>query len=321
MYVVENGSLPIQVLCQAFDLARSSYYAGVKALKVRDDKGWYDKKIWVGIGEIWKMFPGVGCRKLAGYLSVGKDRIRNVIRRYCGVKKKGNPKEKKSLNRRRNILRCITEALMSHPEKVLRGNWIIRDGKNKYRKVIEPRRPYQLWTGDWKELKMPILNITVYIFIIIDAYTRQIKGYHISLIKDTHSALKAAEMAVRSSLNDPLFKPDKLIMHTDQGSAYISKDYHTYWRSYRVKLSYAAPGKPTQNPYSEGIISILSRFCLSHYEFSSVAELDEIVSTFVKDYNERWLHEKLGDISPNQRLEKYRNTSLISPNYCPTFGT
>jgi transposase InsO family protein len=310
---MENGSLPVRILCETFDLARSSYYAGVKALEGREDKGCYDKALWRRIGEIWKMFPGTGCKKLAQYLFVGKDRIRGVIRKYCGSAQKKKPK-KKPENRRRNILRCITEALISNPEKVKRGNWVIRDGKNKYRKVIEPMRPYQLWTGDWKELKIHIINITVYIFIIIDAYTRQIKGYHISLIKDARSSLKASEMAITNSCKDPLFKPNKLIMHTDQGSAYISKEYDTYWKSYGVKLSYAAPGKPTQNPYSEGIISILSRFCLSHYEFSSVVELDDVVLKFVKDYNENWWHEKLANISPNQRLEHYRQTSLISSN-------
>jgi transposase InsO family protein len=311
---MENGSLPVRILCETFDLARSSYYAGLRALKRAQDKGFHDRALWVRIGEIWEMFPGLGCKKLARYMGVGKDRIGAVIARYYNPVKKRRPKKKRAANKRRNILRNITEAFINSPQKALRGNWVIRDGKNKYRKVIEPTRPYQLWTGDWKELKIPILDITAYIFIIIDAYTRQIKGYHISLIKDTCSALKAAKMAITNSCKDRLFQPDKLIMHTDQGSAYISKEYDTYWRSYKVKLSYAAPGKPTQNPYSEGIISILSRFCLSHYEFSSVVELDDVVSNFVKDYNHNWWHEHLGDISPNQRLENYRQTSLISSN-------
>jgi transposase InsO family protein len=192
----------------------------------------------------------------------------------------------------------ITKALQKGNSK---KNWILRDGKNKYRKVIDPTRPNQLWTGDWKEIKIQKINSVVYIFIIIDAYTRQITGYSVSLIKNTDGALKAAKMAVNSLKGDLLFQPDKLIMHTDQGSAYISEEYCRYWKNMRVKLSYADPGKPTQNPYSEGFISLLSRFCLRHHALDSLAELYDLVSKFIKDYNESWLHEKLDDLSPNQR--------------------
>jgi len=306
----ENRTLPKRLLCQAMNLARSSYYAGVSILARQEGRYKSDKKIWEQFGIWWQTFPGIGYRKLADYVGISFHRTRLVLRRFQGDKKRVRSVRKP---KRINILQLITKALIKYPKKVARGNWILKDGKNGYRKLIEPTRPYQLWTGDWKELRIPVMDIVVYIFIIIDVYTRQIKGFSISLIKDTSSALQAAEDAVINSQKDVLFKPDKLIMHTDQGSAYIAKEYIQFFTTYRVKLSWSNPGKPTQNPYSEGFISLLSRFCLSHHEVYSVAELDTVIRQFMEDYNKSWHHQKLGTISPNERLEAYRFSSSRSP--------
>lgn len=193
----------------------------------------------------------------------------------------------------------------------------MRDGKNGYRKLLEPVRPYQLWAGDWKELKIPTTKITVYVFLIIDVYTRQVKGHYLSLIKDTASAIHACERAMSISKDDPLCDTKELIMHTDQGSAYISDEYIHYWKNQGTILSWSNPGKPTQNPYSEAMISLLSRFCLSHYEVYSLAEVDEIIGDFLTNYNAHWYHQNHEDISPNERLEVYRKSSSKTAGSCP----
>lgn len=311
-FLRQNSTLPKRLLCQAMNLARSSYYAGIKIVANRAGRYESDKKLWEQFGVWWKIFPGIGYRKLADYVGISFHRTRLVLKRFRGLNKRQKQKVAKK-PKRINVLQLIVKALSDDPQKVSRGNWILKDGKNGYRKLIEPTRPNQLWTGDWKELRIPVLNIVVYIFIIIDVYTRQIKGFSISLIKDTASSLKAAEMAVTNSHQDVLFQPHQLIMHTDQGSAYISDEYLRFFKKHRVKLSWSNPGKPTQNPYSEGFISLLSRFCLSHHEVYSVVELDRIVRRFMEDYNKSWHHQKLGVVSPNGRLEAYRFSSSRSP--------
>lgn len=309
-FLKQNSTLPKRLLCQAMNLARSSYYAGIHILKVRQTRYESDEKIWQRFGVWWQTFPGIGYQKLAGYVGISFYRTRRILRLFRRQRRRAVSVRKP---KRINVLQLIVKALTDDPQKVSRGNWILKDGKNGYRKLIEPTRPNQLWTGDWKELRIPVLNIIVYIFIIIDVYTREIKGFSISLIKDTASALQAARMAVTNSQNDVLFQPHQLIMHTDQGSAYISDEYIRFFKKHRVKLSWSNPGKPTQNPYSEGFISLLSRFCLSHHEVYSVAELDTIVRRFMEDYNKSWHHQKLGAVSPNGRLEAYRFSSSRSP--------
>lgn len=316
-YKQENSTLPTHSLCAAFGLARSSFYAGVKSLKKNFE---LDKIVWNKMVEIWKKFPGLGYRKLATKLDCNGKKVLRILRRFRNpVSSRLNPKPVVP-RRIPNVIKLITQDLKLSKEKCDRGNWILREGKNKYRHIIDPTRPYQLWAGDWKELKIPLLGVTLYIFTIIDCFTRQLMAWELSIIKDSNSAIKVAESALSRAAKDPLFNPRTLIMHTDQGGAYIADAYISYWRSRGVILSTADKGKPTQNPYAEAFFSILSRFCLRYKEIITVTDAKESIMEFFSLYNEEWPHGAIGNMTPNQKLAEYR-CGLESGNYCPVLGS
>tara|TARA_B100001123_G_C15198967_1_gene982526 strand:+ start:704 stop:1402 length:699 start_codon:yes stop_codon:yes gene_type:complete len=228
--------------------------------------------------------------------------------------------KKTSKRRLPNVIKLITHDLKQNADKCKRGNWVLREGKNKYRFIIDPTRPYQLWAGDWKELKIPLLGVTLYIFTIIDCYTRQLMGWELSLIKDPASAIKAADMAITKAKKDPFFVFRKLIMHTDQGGAYISDQYIQYWRQLGVILSTADKGKPTQNPYAEAFFSILSRFCLKYKEILTVTDAKTAISEFFSIYNSDWAHGAINNLTPDQKLEAF-HLGLNLKNSGPIFDS
>ncbi len=297
-----NPSLSIRRLCKTFGHVRSSFYAGIKA-KRRNDR--LDKVVWDQILKIWDEFPGIGYRKLSPKLNCSGKKILRIIRKFRkGPSRMILPKEKPK-RRILNVIKLITNDLKKYGDKCKRGNWILREGKNKYRHIIDPTRPYQLWAGDWKELKIPLLGVTLYIFTIIDCYTRQLMGWELSLIKDPASAIKAADMAVSKAKKDPIYILRKLIMHTDQGGAYISDEYIEYWRSHGVILSTSDRGKPTQNPYAEAFFSILSRFWLKYKEILTVTDAKNVVSEFFSIYNSQWSHSGIDHMTPDQKLKQF----------------
>jgi putative transposase len=169
-----------------------------------------------------------------------------------------------------------------------------------------------LWATDWKELKINFLGITIYIFIVIDCYTRQIKGYSFSLIKDGRSALKAIQMAVNKSLSDSLFNPRELILHSDQGKAYFTNEYIAYLKYYKIKISMADKGKPTQNPYIEAFNSIMVRFWINQHEFLTAIEVEESLIKFFNLYNCEWKHSEINYQTPDERLYQYKQNLTIS---------
>jgi transposase InsO family protein len=308
----ENPTLPVSWLCQAFNLRRSSYYAAVNA-KVKNDL--LDSQIWQQILTAWGRIPGLGYRKLASRLKINGKKILRILRTYrdrLGHKTKGQRKQKANRPRRiLNVIRLITEALLQSSEKVSRGNWILRHGKNKYRHIIEPTRPYQLWAGDWKELKIPVIQVTLYIFVIIDCYTREVMGWELSVIKDSKAAIRAGEMALAKAKEQPEFRPRKLIMHSDQGSAYTSDETIYFWRNQGVILSTADRGKPTQNPYIESFFSLLVRFWLDHCELPTVIDARESITHFFDLYNAEWQHGAWNYSSPKEvRIQYFEGTLL-----------
>lgn len=299
--------MTIKIVCSALELARSSFYAARRAKTINDS---LDNEVWEKITNLWVTLPGIGYRKISEYLNIEGKRILRILRKYRGGKT-DKPKHK-SLCLFPNIIKLITKDLSKHPEKQKRGNWIFRDGKNKYRKVIEPTRPYQLWATDWKEFHISFLGLTIYIFIIIDCYTRQIKGYSFSLIKDGQAALKAAQMAINKSLSDPLFKPEDLIWHSDQGKAYFTNEYIAYLKHYKIKISMADKGKPTQNPYIEAFNSIMVRFHLNQHEFLTAIEVEESLTKFFNLYNRKWKHSGIDYQTPDERLQSYKLNLTVS---------
>ena len=310
-----NSSLTRSLVCSTFRLARSSYYAMLKS-EVR--RGRLDRQIWKAVCKVWEKFPGIGYRKLSKYLGRNKKQIQRILQKFRG--KRERPRLCKA-TKRLNILKEVVSVLSESPEKLARGNWILKEGKNGYRKLVEPVRPYQLWTEDWKEIKVPVLNIVIYVFVIVDVYTRQLMGYHISLLKDSGSALVASRSAVEKARCDDLFNPRRLILHRDNGSAYISEENESFWRGQEVKLSYADPGKPTQNPYSEAFISLYVRFWLNHFEIESASQLRELLTDFFGRYNGEWKHSGIGYLTPDEKLQEYHDHISKPANICPKQGS
>ena len=290
------------------DLARSSFYAAKKAKRENDR---LDNEIWKEICTLWKKFPGIGYRKICRYLPIGKKRIQKILRKFRG-KGKVKTKKKRSVRKYPNLLIHITNELIKYPEKLKRGNWVLKDGINGYRKLIEPVRPYQLWAADWKEYKIPVIGLTIYIFAIIDCYTRQLMGFNFSLTKDSNSALVAAEMAFRKASKDSFFNSRNLIIHSDGGGAYRSDEYTNYWKGLGVSISMADPGKPTQNPYIEAFFSILTRFWLNQYEITSAVKIEKSLTRFFNLYNREWKHSSIDYKTPDEYLLIYKMENHIS---------
>lgn len=303
----KDSSLKAEYLYEAVRLPRSSYYEGLKA----EEKNFLkDKELWNRILNHWERFPGHGPKKIWKYFDgVNHKRIDRVIRKFLGHRL--NPRTKKkevkiSGGKCFNVLKRIQKAVEMDSKKLQRGNWELTEGRNKYQKVLKATRPYQLWTGDWKEFKIPIVNLQVYIFIIIDTYTKILVGWHIGISKTEEESIKASEKAIEKYGKDPLFDGRKLIHHVDRGSAYTSDKYQRYWREHGVKLSYSEPGKPTQNGYSEGYMSLLQRFFFKYFTFESYGELREEFGKFIDLYNSEWKHSKISYMTPFEKLEEYR---------------
>lgn len=86
----------------------------------------------------------------------------------------------------------------------------------------------------------------VYLAVILDVFTRCVRGWHLSRSLDRELTLTA----LRRALTDRV--PE--IHHSDQGWQYACSDYVNLLTEYGVQISIAAVGKPEENGYAERLM-------------------------------------------------------------------
>ena len=87
-------------------------------------------------------------------------------------------------------------------------------------------------------------------------------------------------------------------LRVDNGPEFTSKvlDQWAYWNG--VELDFIRPGKPTDNAIMEALNSRLRQERLNEHWFLSVADAQECVEEWRRDYNEERPHSSLGNMTP-----------------------
>ncbi len=79
-----------------------------------------------------------------------------------------------------------------------------------------------------------------------------------------------------------------------------------------VHLDFIEPGKPTQNSYIERFNRTYRDEILELYLFSSLSEVRDLTSEWMRKYNQQRPHDSLGDLAPVEYLvaaKKAENSS------------
>lgn len=154
--------------------------------------------------------------------------------------------------------------------------------------------PNQVWVGDITEIKTS--KGKLYLAVYIDLYSRKVVGWAI----DTHMRSELVETALKRALWSR--KPPKgLMVHTDQGSQFISNDYRILLRSWHIKQSMSRRGNCWDNAVIESFFKTLKTEVI--YQLKKRIEPGEmrwITSEFMGYYNHDRPHSTNDYLSPNQ---------------------
>lgn len=155
-----------------------------------------------------------------------------------------------------------------------------KHGKNQYSKQktslpnlmreVVLTEPNQAWSGDFTHIMYQ--GKTYYLATVIDAYTREIVGWHMEGSHTVDLVLEALKMAVRKREKTPK------IFHSDHGSEYISEAHVAELAKHSVLASYSEKGKPWQNGIQEstydkfkGELGDVNRFGFYELFFEAIA--------------------------------------------------
>jgi len=247
---------PLNLVCELFDVKRSSYYARCQSARTIDAERLV---LRATVKEKHRISRGsAGSRSIVSMLAtdgirIGRFKVRRLMKEANVVSKQpGAHKYKTALDERLEI-----------PNTLDREFNVIR--------------PNAVWCGDityiWAGGRW------IYLAVILDLYRRRIVGWSISNSPDATLVINALEHAYQQR-----GKPKDLLFHSDQGSQYTSLRFRQRLWRYRIKQSMSRRGNCWDNAPMERIFRSLKTewVPVTGYASLELARMD--ISSYLMGY-------------------------------------
>lgn len=263
---------PVAQVCRVLELSRSSYYYQASQPE--------DGPVLEAIDEVLAEFPTYGSRRMAAQL-------------------KRDPH--KLLVNRKRARRIMQENGRLQPVK--RAKTRTTNSRHPYRRYpnlvlgLAIERPEQVWVSDITYIRLG--RGFVYLAIVMDVFTRVIRGWQLSRSLDQQLALDALNMALEDRVPE--------IHHSDQGVQYAGYDYVDVLRAHGVQPSMAAVGASEENPFAERVILTIKEEEVNLTEYLDFGDAYAQIGQFIEVvYRFKRIHSSLGYLTPAEFEEQWR---------------
>ena len=164
-------------------------------------------------------------------------------------------------------------------------------------KELEITYPDQVWVSDITFIRLQ--DDFVYLAIIMDVFTRALRGWTLSRSLDQALILMALRRALSTHVPE--------IHHSDQGVQYAADAYLELLGSRNVQISMAAIGKAEENGYAERVIRTIQEEEVDLSEYVDFADAVQQIGHFIEDvYMTKRIHSSLGYLTPAEFELAYR---------------
>jgi putative transposase len=155
---------------------------------------------------------------------------------------------------------------------------------------LEVVRPEQVWVADITYVRLH--EDFVYLAVLMDVFTRRIRGWELGRRLDQGLSLSALKRAMRRGR-----RPE--IHHSDQGVQYAATAYTELLAGRGVAISMAAVGKPEENGFAERLMRTIKEEEVDLSEYRDFADAYGQLGRFLDDvYNRKRIHSSLGYLTP-----------------------
>ena len=165
-------------------------------------------------------------------------------------------------------------------------------------------RVNQKWCGDITYVRLRDGSF-VSLAVVLDLYSRRVIGW--SVADTLHTALVTE--AQQQALWQRRPSAGGVVMHTDQGCQYQSREFRRLLQSWGVAQSLSRRGNCWDNAVAESFFATLEVEVLPDLDLSTVEEARQEIGEWIAQvYNRCRLHSSLGYCSPVE----YENRSLYN---------
>lgn len=290
------GNVSIEKLCGLFGKSRQAWY---DLRDRRDDRQLKEALILNSVREIRRELPRVGALKLLYQLggvfqdhkiNIGRDAFYSLLRTHDLLVK----------SRKRYV-----STTQSHHHYRIWPDLIQRRAADKAEEV---------WVSDITYLRTQ--SGFIYLFLVTDAFSRKIVGYHLSQSLKASGCITAIQKAIRQRLY-----PDRpLIHHSDRGIQYCCEAYIEILQKNHINISMTQSGSPYDNAIAERVNGILkAEFDLSR-TFNSYSNAIEPVTRAINLYNTKRPHFSCNLLTPQQahQIEMANTPKVFAERFSET---
>ena len=192
----------------------------------------------------------------------------------------------------KRVARLMKDANLSVSVKRLCQTTTSVDGVGPYvnrLETLEVSRCDQVWVGDITYVRLK--GYFIYVALLMDVFTRMIRGWQVSRHLTQPLTLKPLEQALRHSVPE--------MHHSDQGVQYLSNTYLSTLTAYGVEISVARRGCPWENGYAERLIRTLKEEEVHLNDYENITEARKRIGHFITQvYHQKRPHAALGYLTP-----------------------
>ena len=274
-----SASYNVNILCEALDVAKGTYYNHIKRNKRGNTLHAKKKReltpiieeIFHSSNQTYGAARVHAVLKDRGY-QISQTTVAKIMQENSWFSIRGGAKK-------------IHEANKSRKENLLNQEFMTS-------------APNEVWVSDVTIYEFK--NIKYYICVILDLYSRKVIAYSIGLNNST----QLTKRTLKTAYYDRLPKPS-LILHTDQGTNYTSLAFQKYAKSLNITQSFSRSSNPYDNSVMESFFKTFKLEELYRRNYRSERDLKESIDRYIHFYNSERIHSMNFYRTPDKYEEEY----------------
>ena len=267
------GRYPVSLLCRLATVSKSGFYKWARRQDHPTDKDLHDEATKAKILDCYRKVKGIyGYRRIKVSLQKQFGLVANHKRVYRLMKQLGI----------QSRIRKKRKYFGKRESSVVSGNVLNRD--------FRATRPNEKWVTDVTYL--PVQGQNHYLSVILDLHNNEVISYKISQQNDLPLVLQTVQAAIKRR------NPKGVILHSDQGHQYTSRQYHKLLGDSNITASMSRKGNCLDNACAESFFGHLKSECFYTETFKNKSDLERAVRRYIHFYNHKRFQRRLKNHSP-----------------------